>query len=188
MNGVVRLCTATPFVTVVSERPIACPLARYPSKNRDMLTTRNHRSIKLDKATPHLIGMLDGTRTLERLLDSFAWSFSGLNVGEFSIEKTFDKATPELIDDATSGGPHDGKDLAIDSFSWGARLDTNMSTSESEADAFTFSRPVDLATPGLFSLAATGNTVTPVTITKKILVDGKLVTNAEWTLYQRFPM
>ena len=57
-----------PFVSRVSERPVASPLARWQARNGQVVTTLSHRSLNLPEAVERgLITLMDGTRDLEAL-------------------------------------------------------------------------------------------------------------------------
>ena len=57
-----------PFTTKVSERPVASPLARLEARDRDVITTLHHRSLRLDDALQRgLVMLTDGTRDHDAL-------------------------------------------------------------------------------------------------------------------------
>jgi methyltransferase-like protein/cyclopropane fatty-acyl-phospholipid synthase-like methyltransferase len=57
-----------PFATKVSERPVASPLARLEARDRDVITTLHHRSLRLGDAVQRgLVMLMDGTRDHEAL-------------------------------------------------------------------------------------------------------------------------
>jgi methyltransferase-like protein len=52
-----------PFVTTVSERPIASPLARFQLQHDTVVTTLRHQTLRIDDdLSRHLVRLLDGTR------------------------------------------------------------------------------------------------------------------------------
>jgi methyltransferase-like protein/2-polyprenyl-3-methyl-5-hydroxy-6-metoxy-1,4-benzoquinol methylase len=57
-----------PFVTKVSERPVASPLARLEARDGDVITTLHHRSLRLgDSVQRGLVMLLDGSRDQDAL-------------------------------------------------------------------------------------------------------------------------
>jgi hypothetical protein len=57
-----------PFVTEVSERPLASPLARWQARRTDVVATLHHRTLKLGNAIRRgLVALCDGTRDREKL-------------------------------------------------------------------------------------------------------------------------
>ncbi len=57
-----------PFVSRVSERPVASPLARWQARNEQVVTTLTHRSLHLPEAAQRgFITLMDGTLDLEAL-------------------------------------------------------------------------------------------------------------------------
>ena len=72
--GVVELHLWAPrFVTEVSDRPVASPIARLEISRRKRVTTLRHTGIELtDDLSRHLLELLDGTRDFEALVDSLA--------------------------------------------------------------------------------------------------------------------
>ncbi len=57
-----------PFVTHLSEKPVASPLARLQARHEEVVTTLNHRSLCLPEVVQRgLIMLLDGTRDLKTL-------------------------------------------------------------------------------------------------------------------------
>ncbi|MBI4877707.1 MAG: methyltransferase regulatory domain-containing protein [Acidobacteria bacterium] len=62
-----------PYVTEVSERPEAFPLARWQAREGSQLTTLRHSSVRLeDPLTRALLLLLDGTRNHSRIVDEMA--------------------------------------------------------------------------------------------------------------------
>ena len=85
-----------------------------------------------------------------------------------------------------------GQDVAVDSFDWNAGQNVTLSGGQlqsagnAEAGEFTFTRPIDLATPRLLHLAAAGTNLGDINLSDQISINGKSVTNIEWTLHDAF--
>ena len=75
--GVVELHTWAPqIMTEVSDHPIASPIARFESRRGTRITTLRHTGIELsDENSRDLLGLLDGTRDYENLVDSLTALF-----------------------------------------------------------------------------------------------------------------
>lgn len=58
-----------PFVTQISERPEASVLARYQANTNAHVTNMVHETTDLDIFNRHLLGLLDGKRDKEQLID-----------------------------------------------------------------------------------------------------------------------
>jgi len=56
------------YVLTLSEKPIACPYARYLATKQVFATNRRHQAIRLDPLTKSLLPLLDGTRYLSELI------------------------------------------------------------------------------------------------------------------------
>jgi len=69
-----------PFVTTVSERPRACPLARWVAEQTDEVTNRLHRPVRLAEPERAVLRRLDGQTARDRL--SSELSGNGQDVGE----------------------------------------------------------------------------------------------------------
>jgi methyltransferase-like protein len=52
------------YVSVVSEKPIACPFVRYQAQNYQHATNRRHQVVSLDALSKEILPKLDGTITL----------------------------------------------------------------------------------------------------------------------------
>lgn len=75
--GVISLHASEPTFTVeVSERPVACPLARHQAVSNERVTSRTHSAITLDPVARWIITKLDGSidtgEVLELLLEYVA--------------------------------------------------------------------------------------------------------------------
>ena len=57
------------FVTKINDRPTASPLARLQAKTNSRVTNQRHESITVDVFNRHLLGLLDGRRVREAILD-----------------------------------------------------------------------------------------------------------------------
>ncbi len=68
-TGLIELHVHTPpFVSQVSTKPVASPLARWQAQNGQIVTTLYHRSLHLPEAVERgLVMLMDGTRDLETL-------------------------------------------------------------------------------------------------------------------------
>ena len=58
-----------PFVTSISERPAASPLARFQADSSDQVTNRRHELVRLDDTQRAVIRLLDGARVLNAICD-----------------------------------------------------------------------------------------------------------------------
>jgi methyltransferase-like protein/trans-aconitate methyltransferase len=96
--GLVELHVHVPeFVTEISERPVASPLARWQARESTMVTNLRHASIELEgHLVRHLLLLLDGTRDRDAILRDLAAAAA---------------ADPAALQEA-SGLPNDGGDLA----------------------------------------------------------------------------
>lgn len=56
-----------PYVSVISDMPVACPLAIHQAKQRHEVINRLHRSVKLTDEERKLLLLLDGSRTRQQL-------------------------------------------------------------------------------------------------------------------------
>jgi methyltransferase-like protein/trans-aconitate methyltransferase len=72
--GITELHVWTPhFVTNVSERPIASPVARHQSRRTKRITTLRHTGLEVNDAlSRNLLELLDGRRDLEALVEAMA--------------------------------------------------------------------------------------------------------------------
>jgi methyltransferase-like protein/trans-aconitate methyltransferase len=72
--GVTELHVWAPsFVTDVSERPVASPVARYQNRRRKRISTLRHTGLQLDDALSRkLLDLLDGTRDFAALAEDLA--------------------------------------------------------------------------------------------------------------------
>src|SRR6185436_16728233 len=72
--GFVNLHTWSPhFITEISERPIATPLARHQAKISDVVPTPRHTTWKIDgPLARELIRLLDGTNDRAALLEKLS--------------------------------------------------------------------------------------------------------------------
>jgi methyltransferase-like protein len=59
-----------PYVTHLSERPVASRYARYQAISGDTVTNMRHNRVNLSTNARALISLLDGTNTRERLVDT----------------------------------------------------------------------------------------------------------------------
>jgi methyltransferase-like protein/predicted O-methyltransferase YrrM len=83
--GLVELNVQPPrFVAAVSERPVACPLARLQAADGERVANRRHRMILLGEFERQILRRLDGSRDQAALLDTLA---DGVRAGELSLEK-----------------------------------------------------------------------------------------------------
>jgi hypothetical protein len=69
MSGVVEMhARAAPFVTQVTLRPVASPLARLQVRDAGRVSTLGHRSVEIiDPLTRRLLPLVDGRRTVSEL-------------------------------------------------------------------------------------------------------------------------
>jgi methyltransferase-like protein len=66
------------FVTTVSERPAASPLARWQAARGEVITNRRHAPVRLDQFDRQVLQLLDGARDLSQLVDQLAeWASQG---------------------------------------------------------------------------------------------------------------
>lgn len=56
------------YVLTVSDRPTACPYARYLATKQPFATNLRHQAVRLDPLTKSLLPLLDGTRGLNELI------------------------------------------------------------------------------------------------------------------------
>jgi methyltransferase-like protein len=64
---------APPFVTDVSEHPIASPVARHQNRRTKRITTMRHTGLELNDAlSRNLLELLDGTRDFAALVEAMA--------------------------------------------------------------------------------------------------------------------
>jgi hypothetical protein len=71
----VELCVhPVTFNTVVGERPVASPVARYQAKTSDRVTNPQHESVALAPLERQVLLLLDGQRDRAALLDLLAAS------------------------------------------------------------------------------------------------------------------
>ena len=69
-GGLVELlCDESPFWTVISERPIAYPLARYRAEMGGVVPSLRHYAVEVSGLERLILMHLDGTTTRERLLE-----------------------------------------------------------------------------------------------------------------------
>lgn len=69
LAGLVNISSYAPNYTLqVSEKPTACPYARYLATIQSFATNRRHQAIKLDPLTKSLLPLLDGSRDFMQLL------------------------------------------------------------------------------------------------------------------------
>src|SRR5262249_55302177 len=61
-----------PFVTAVSERPLACPYARDQAAAGPKVTNRRHEVLRLNPVQRALLPLLDGSRDRAELLQALA--------------------------------------------------------------------------------------------------------------------
>jgi methyltransferase-like protein len=59
-----------PYLTTLSERPVASRYARYQAISADTVTNMRHNRVSLSANARALISLLDGTNTRERLIDT----------------------------------------------------------------------------------------------------------------------
>jgi methyltransferase-like protein len=70
LTGVIEAHTVpASLATEVSERPVASPWARRQAAHGRPVSNLRHRLVATDDVQRHLILLLDGTRTLEQVLD-----------------------------------------------------------------------------------------------------------------------
>jgi methyltransferase-like protein len=70
LGGLVELSPSAPrFICEVSERPVACPLARWQAERGNTATNRRHEQTRLDDAERQVLRRLDGTRDRAALLE-----------------------------------------------------------------------------------------------------------------------
>lgn len=63
LGGVIELfCSPPRFVVEPTERPVACPLARWQAAAGDVVTNRRHQAVRLNDAERHVLRRLDGSR------------------------------------------------------------------------------------------------------------------------------
>jgi methyltransferase-like protein/SAM-dependent methyltransferase len=58
-----------PFVSVVSERPVAAPYARYQARISERVANQRHERVVLDPLGQYVVPYLDGTRTRDDLCE-----------------------------------------------------------------------------------------------------------------------
>lgn len=84
----------SPFVTEVSQNPMASEVARYQVKTSNVLTNRVHEAVTADLVAQHLIDVCDGTRNRDQILDEM---ITRVKNGAINIHKEGKK----VDDDAT---------------------------------------------------------------------------------------
>jgi methyltransferase-like protein/cyclopropane fatty-acyl-phospholipid synthase-like methyltransferase len=87
-----------PFVLEPGERPATTPLARHQAQSGERVTNLRHESIELKRFDRHLLGLLDGLRTHDALVDALD---ELVTEGKLSIRsrvaEPFDAATHRSI-------------------------------------------------------------------------------------------
>jgi methyltransferase-like protein/2-polyprenyl-3-methyl-5-hydroxy-6-metoxy-1,4-benzoquinol methylase len=69
LAGLIQISSfPTNYVLTVSDKPIACPYARYLATKQPFATNLRHQAIRLDPLTKSLLPLLDGTRNLSALI------------------------------------------------------------------------------------------------------------------------
>jgi hypothetical protein len=86
LTGLVDLHVHPPrFAVEVSERPLACPLARLQAADGERVTNRRHRMVDLGGGFERqILGLLDGSRDRGAILEALA---EGVRSGELSLER-----------------------------------------------------------------------------------------------------
>jgi len=88
------------FETSLTEKPIACPLARFQAKRQNVVTNRHHQTVRLDPISKILLPNIDGSKTIPELIDLV---FKEVNQGNLSLhDQNKNKITdPKIIDEKT---------------------------------------------------------------------------------------
>lgn len=67
--GLIKICSyPATYILEVTQKPLACPLARYLAKKQEYITNRNHTFVKLDSVSKVLLPYLDGQHDLAALM------------------------------------------------------------------------------------------------------------------------
>jgi SAM-dependent methyltransferase len=84
-TGAVALHAHQPaLVAAASERPLACPVARWHAAHGGPITNRWHEEVRLEEAPlPRVLALLDGTRTVTQLAEA---TDSSLHLTRASLE------------------------------------------------------------------------------------------------------
>jgi methyltransferase-like protein len=61
--------TLNPYMTTLSDKPTACPLARYFAKRQGFTTNRRHQVVALDPLSRMILLLLDGQHTKSDVID-----------------------------------------------------------------------------------------------------------------------
>jgi len=90
--GITELHVWSPnFVTVVSERPIASPVARHQNRRTKRITTLRHTGLELDdELNRNLLELLDGTRDFAALVEALAAVVQG---GKATLQANGERVT-----------------------------------------------------------------------------------------------
>jgi hypothetical protein len=92
-ENLAKFHTFTPVVArVLSERPVACPLARMQSFTDRPLTSRFHENINTDPMTRQLVRVLDGTRDRAALVREIEQTLEMRPI-EFDLDEQADLAS-----------------------------------------------------------------------------------------------
>ncbi len=83
LAGLIEIsCYPSQYVTTISDKPQACPLARYQAKLQKSITNRNHQNIPLETIERHIILLLDGRTQISDIQKQI---LSKINNGELNI-------------------------------------------------------------------------------------------------------
>lgn len=90
--GVIELHVWAPqFVTDVTERPLASPLARHQNHRKKRITTLRHTGLELNDAlSRNLLDLLDGTRDIPALVEALA---AAVEAGKATLEPGGERIT-----------------------------------------------------------------------------------------------
>ena len=90
--GITELHVWSPnFVTVVSERPLASPVARHQNRRTKRITTLRHTGLELDdELNRNLLELLDGTRDFAALVEALAAVVQG---GKATLQANGERVT-----------------------------------------------------------------------------------------------
>jgi methyltransferase-like protein/2-polyprenyl-3-methyl-5-hydroxy-6-metoxy-1,4-benzoquinol methylase len=98
-----------PFVTALSERPMASPLAVYQAAHNLPIVNQRHQSVRVDPVSKELLKALNGTRDRGRLLDylvqrgitsAFRMRKDGKSLsGEGNIRRALQERIDNLLED-----------------------------------------------------------------------------------------
>jgi methyltransferase-like protein/SAM-dependent methyltransferase len=84
LGGIIQVHSAPqPFTSHIGERPAGSPLARRQAARVDVVTNRMHVPVQLDVFDRHLLVLLDGTSSVEQLVDHVAEAAAAGKLGLF---------------------------------------------------------------------------------------------------------